>query len=263
MKPFLNPALAAFIGSLGDGVDFGPVRVARPAEGFALRHVADLDRADATLRPVAVDQLRALANLSAEGAFRPNKAAPNLVRGWSCTPRGPEELELALDALVPGGLADWHALLTPPTPVCHYREFAERQTGMYRHTAALSDPEAAEVLRACCDARFCTRRRLWSVGDAGPEEPAGKSVVPCLEPCALLLDLARRAERMGREERATLRLGPGDLATLAAALEVAAAHADPDIREGDTGHPANPRRLRLLREKLLPWLPDPAALREE
>jgi hypothetical protein len=32
-------------------------------------------------------------------------------------------------------------------------------------------------------------------------------------------------------------------------------HPDASLREGDLSSPGNPRRILLLREKLLPWLP--------
>ncbi len=238
-------------------LQFGPVLISASGHGIELRNALDTGIEPPSLRPVSPDGLRTLANSDALGNFRPNKAATSLVRGWTCTVPDAAALEAALDALVPGGLADWHAALDPALAVIDYRTFADRQTGMYRNTASLSDPEACEVTRACCDARFCTRRRLWSVGVIERDPESAKSAVPCLEPCALLLELARRAHRLGQEERATLNLGEGDLATLAAALDIAVNHIDPMLREGDLGDPAHPRRILLLREKLLPWLPAP------
>jgi 4Fe-4S iron-sulfur cluster binding domain/DR2241 stabilising domain len=236
---------------------FGPVMVSVTEAGFELRNALDAALDASALRPAAVADLRVLATSDALGNFRPNKAAPNLVRGWTCAVPDAPALELALDSLLPGGLADWFAALDPAFVPTDYRTFAERQTGMYRNTASLSDPEACEVARACCDPRFCTRRRLWGVGVIEAETEPVKSAVPCLEPCALLLELARRAHRLGQEERATLNLGEGDLATFAAALDIAVGHTDPLLREGDLGDPAHPRRILLLREKLLPWLPAP------
>ena len=275
MSPFTNPALGRLMEALGSGgakapaepaqdrrrpagpfsLHFGPVLVAASEPGFELRNALDAALETPSLRSVALADLRVLAASDALGSFRPNKAAPNLVRGWTCTVPDPAALELALDTLLPGALADWYAALDPALAIIDYRTFADRQTGMYRKTASLSDPEACEVTRACCDARFCTRRRLWSVGVIERDMESAKSALPCLEPCALLLELARRAHRLGQEERATLNLGEGDLATLAAALDIAVGHTDPMLREGDLGDPAHPRRILLLREKLLPWLP--------
>ena len=54
----------------------------------------------------------------------------------------------------------------------------------------------------------------------------------------------------------------GDLALLDTLFEHALDHPDPGLREGDLSSPANPRRILLLREKLLPWLPG-KGLRQE
>jgi hypothetical protein len=255
MTPFENPALSRFISEMGESIVFGPLLVRKTANGFELRHALEAGVDPNTLRTVDPESLQELASHAADGSFRPNKAAPNLKRGWTCTLQSQASLEAALEALLPGAVPDWYASLGPVVPLCNYREFAERQTGMYRNTASLSDPEACEVTRACCDARFCTRRRLWNVGSIGPDEPSSKSAAPCLEPCALLLELARKAHRISQEERSTLNLSESDLATLSAAFDLALATPDPSIREGDSSAAGNPRRIMLLREKLLPWLP--------
>ena len=253
-----HPALNRLAARLAESpVRFGPVRIASVAGQTELRHVDDHGRDASGLRELPVSALRELATADSRGAFRPNKGAPNLVAGWVCRPADPAALDEALDALVPGALADWHAAEDPALRIVTYREFADRQTGMYRNTASLSDPEACEVARACCDARFCLRRRLWSVGLLEPDTVASKSDAACLEPCALLLELARRAHRMSQEERSTLHLGETDLASVSAALDIAIAHPPEDLREGDLANPAHPRRLLLLKEKILPWLPAP------
>lgn len=261
MSTFENPALTRFIRDLGESFVFGPLLIRPAGTGFELRNARDGGIDPIGIRAVEIGQLRELATFTTEGAFRPNKSAPNLKRGWTCTVSSPADLDVALDALLPGALADWYASLGPVIPTCDYREFADRQTGMYRNTASLSDPEACEITRACCDARFCTRRRLWNVGTIGPDEASAKSAAPCLEPCSLLLELARKAHRISQEERSTLNISESDLATLSAAFDLALANPDLSIREGDSSAPGNPRRIMLLREKLLPWLPRDVSLR--
>jgi hypothetical protein len=127
---------------------------------------------------------------------------------------------------------------------------------MYRHVAAMNDPEAEEVARAGCHSRCCTRRRMWTVGENPPEIADGKSCVPCLEPCALLLELARRAQKTNTaDERSQIVLTETDLVTLDTLFGMALDNPDVSLREGDMSAPGNPRRILLLREKLLPWLP--------
>ena len=77
-----------------------------------------------------------------------------------------------------------------------------------------------------------------------------KSLIPCLEPCALLLELARKAIRLEQGEKLKLELSPGEAATLTAALQVVLAQPAGIAREADVDQPANPRRLHLLLEKL-------------
>jgi hypothetical protein len=172
-------------------------------------------------------------------------------------------LGIAIDHLYPGGIPDWYAAWQGNPPVTGFREFAARQTGLYRITTLLPGPLANRTIRACCSARFCLRRRLWTAPDLEPDGAAEKSDLPCLEPCALLLDLARRAMKLAQEEKITLPLAAGDLAVLVTALDRALDAGPAGGREGNTSDPANPRRLQLLLENLRGQLPTDAANTEE
>ena len=114
----------------------------------------------------------------------------------------------------------------------------------------LSDSQAAQVTRAGCHKAFCLKRRLWTVNGLASDTVEEKSLVPCLEPCALLLELARKTTRIEQEEKMSFELSPEETATLKAALQIALAHPDPAVREADFNAPSNPRRLQLLLEKL-------------
>jgi hypothetical protein len=250
MAGFTNPALAEFIRQLDDGMTFVQVRITPRADGFDLRHVVDAGALEASLSTLEIAALRPLAQTTTEGAFRPNKAAPDLRPGWRATARDASELETALRLLYPGGAADWFAARSPKPPITDYREFTARQTGLYRITQILPDTLAAQAVKACCDARFCLRRRLWTVAGLAPDPAVAKSALPCLEPCALLLDLARRAMKLEQEPKTHPALAESEVPTVLAALEVALAHPRRDVREGDSTNAANPRRFQLLYEKL-------------
>ena len=112
-------------------------------------------------------------------------------------------MEQALNQLYPGAIADWYAAQTQPVPVTNYREFTERQTGMYRIATLLDDQQAAAVIRAGCHRRCCLKRRHWLVAGLEPDPAAEKSLIPCLEPCAVLLELARQAVRLEQERLRT------------------------------------------------------------
>jgi len=190
-----NPALAAFVAGFETELSFAQLWIRRMERGFELRHVADRDCDSAMLRLLGENDIRPLAQFTADGAFRPLKSAPNLQRGWRAAPRDEEALYLALNQLYPGAVADWFAAQAPQPPVTSYREFTGRQTGMYRVTTHLGDAAAGAVIQACCHKDFCLKRRLWTVEGLAPDAAAVKSAIPCLEPCAILLESARKTAR--------------------------------------------------------------------
>jgi hypothetical protein len=247
-----NPALRQFVAELGSELQLAQVLIRRQGAGYELRHVADSGATPESLRLVKLAELRQLAQYTAGGAFRPLKSAPDLQRGWRFIAAGDKELESALGMLYPGAIADWHAAQGPNPPVTNYREFTNRQSGMYRITAMLNDDQAAQVIRAGCDARFCLKRRLWTVTGLPPDAAEVKSLIPCLEPCAVLMEFARKAMRIEQEEKLHLELAPADVATIHAALEVALANLGEGA--GEQVESMNPRQFQLVLEKLRPAL---------
>jgi hypothetical protein len=246
-----NPALERFIAQIGDELVLAQVIIRRADRRYELRHEADRARPAAELRVVPVAELRRLAQFTAGGTFRPLKSAPNLQTGWRVLPASDAELEAAFHHLYPAAVADWFAAQQPSPPVTHFREFTDRQAGMYRITTMLDDIQAAQVTRACCHRRFCLKRRLWTVGTLKPEAANEKSAIPCLEPCAILLEFARKARRLEQEqdEPAPLASGGQDLETRQAALQRTLETSAAGGREADFDSPNNPRRLQLALEK--------------
>jgi len=259
-----NPAISAFVAQIAKELQFGQVLIRRCVTGgFELRHVSDRERGVETLREIKSNEFRPLTQFTAAGVFRPLKSAPNLQCGWRVLAREEAELEIALNTLYPGAVSDWFAAQSPDPPVTHYREFTARQTGMYRITTLLTDAQAAGVTRACCDANFCLKRRLWTTDGLAPDSAVDKSLIPCLEPCALLLEFARKVTRIEQAEKVKLELSPDEIVTLRTALQTALAHPNPILREADFNAPDNPRRLRLMCEKLAAVLPAGAPDKEE
>ena len=165
--------------------------------------------------------------------------------------RDAQDLGLALNCLYPGAVADWFAVRSGRAVPTNFREFTARQTGMYRITAMLPDARAAQAARACCARKFCLKQRLWTVPGLPADNEKDKSAIPCLEPCAIMLEFARKAMRMEQEEKTTLSLSASERETLMAALEKARADARPtEVREADFADPLNPRRVELLLNRL-------------
>jgi hypothetical protein len=227
----MNPDLLAFLAAWDTEIVFGQVVVRRLVSGFELRHLSDRAAAPETLAILVGIELRNWAQSAAGGAFRPLKSAPNLRAGWRAVAADGAALELLLHYLYPGALADWFAAQSPHPPITSYREFTARQTGMYRITTMLPDAVAGAAIRACCHADFCLKRRLWTVEGLASEEAGQKSVIPCLAPCALMLEFARKVARLEQN------LPPPSEEPL------------PEVAESNFDAPNNPRRARFVLEK--------------
>lgn len=245
-----NPATEAFTAWVGENRVFVQVSICCASGGFELRHISDKEKTIEQLQLLKLDELRNLAQTNAHGAFRPLKSSPDLRTGWRAVVTDGAQLHVALDHLYPGGVADWYATHQVPTPAISYRDFTNRQTGMYRITQMLSDAQVALVTRACCHERFCLKQRHWSVLELELDQEVTKSVLPCLEPCAILLEFARKAMRLEQQDRIAVELGADEVASLEAALESAIANSHSSGRTGDVGAGDNPRRWQLLLEKL-------------
>ena len=246
---FCNPALEKFVAQIENELVLAQVLITRQGRGYELRHLEDRLRSPGDLKPVACPDLRSMAQTTVAGAFRPLKSAPNLPVGWRVVLPGDAELESALNQLYPGAVADWFAVQSGYASFTGYREFTDRQTGMYRVTQLLVGERAAQAIRAACHKSFCLKRRLWTAEGQAPDAAEEKSLIPCLEPCAVFLEFARTAVRIEQAEKLPFELSVEDAATVQAALESALAHPDPTVREADFGAAGNPRRLQLVLEK--------------
>jgi hypothetical protein len=118
----------------------------------------------------------------------------------------------------------------------------------------LDDEQVAQVARACCHQRFCLKQRLWTVEGLSPDGAAEKSLLPCLEPCAILLEFARTVVRLEQNEPFRAPESAEERNTLAVSLEQLARSGSDEIREADFSAPQNPRRAQWLLEKLKPML---------
>ena len=250
MSAFTNPALNAFAAAIGTRFVLAQVVIRPTPSGFELRHVANEARAAESLELVTVEATRALAQHTASGAFRPLKSAPNLRTGWRVLTRELADLGTALDQLYPGAVSDWFAAQSDPPPATHYRDYVNRQTGMYRIAQMLDDAQAGRMIRANCASEFCLKRRFWTVEGLPADSAETKSAIPCLEPCALLLEFARKAMRLEQEPALPLKIAVSEAGVLEAALKLALQQPPTDAREADFSSDSNPRRIKLLLEKL-------------
>jgi hypothetical protein len=253
VKRNITPALEAFAAAISGQVVIAQAQIRKAGSGFELRHVDDRDREANLLETVGLNELRRVAQFAANGAFRPLKSAPNLRPGWRALSADVEELGLCLDALYPGAVADWYSLKNPESAggnrLTSYRDFTQRQSGMYRITTMLDDRVAETVIRVCCHRDFCLKRRLWTLdGAKSPADgEAEKSIIPCLEPCAILLEFARKVARLEQDEKRRADSG-GETAAEKETGGTEEGDGGP-VAESDFDSPRNPRRARFDLEK--------------
>ena len=206
MSEYQNPALIAFLERLNEELLWAEVSIRRVETGFELRHAADRKVKNTELKAVTSLELRELAVHNVRGEFRPLKSAPDLRAGWILSCSGGEDLEFALNQVYPNSVVDWYFASLGPAPVVHYRQFTGRQTGMYRITQLLTDEQAGKVITITCDAKNCLKRRLWNVGGLEIDSVSAKSAIPCLEPCAVMIEMARKRARVEQADRGPSRM---------------------------------------------------------
>jgi len=203
---------------LSDGGHFGQILIRKSGEGFVLCHRDDESEDNLETFRRADDAI-GIARYDDTGNYRPLKTAPNLRRGWHLEVVDLGELRRALDYFYPGRLAvldAWQKNRLTMTPL---RETLDRQTGMYRVAAKISDEQIDEVVgKICRSDGGCLRTILWTRDKSGavpstklpPEkfDPAhdqtgrGKPAIPllCQEICSLLLNACRKVVKGDTDE---------------------------------------------------------------
>lgn len=189
----------------------GQILADRTADGaFVLCHRDDANRGDLAVYRDA-EAAVAIAQYDDAGAYRPLKTAPNLRHGWSLMVPDAAALRVALDLFYPGRLPAYVAWRRGALKTTPLRATLERQTGMYRIAAKISDEQANDLVDNFCRSDGgCLRTIRWD-RDANGTTPStllpphkfdpahdqtgrGARVIPllCQEPCNLLVAEARK-----------------------------------------------------------------------
>jgi sirohydrochlorin cobaltochelatase len=141
---------------------FGQILIHKEKEGdFVLSHRDDqmLDRLQ-TFRN-AEDAIE-IAKYDDAGNYRPLKTAPNLRHGWRLELDTLEGVRRALDYFYPGRLAVFAAWKSGRLQTTPLRETLDRQSGMYRVAAKISDPQIDDLVANFCRSNGgCLRTILW------------------------------------------------------------------------------------------------------
>lgn len=141
---------------------FGQLLVRKATGGaFVVSH-----RDDSSLDPPQVyrdaEDAIGIAKYDDAGNYRPLKTAPNLRHGWRLELATVEKLKYALDYFYPGRLAVFEAWKTARLKTTALRETLERQSGMYRVAARISDPQINDLVANFCRSDSgCLRSILW------------------------------------------------------------------------------------------------------
>jgi sirohydrochlorin cobaltochelatase len=159
MPNFIERALEA---TLTDRLEFGQIMVRKTDTGFVLSH-----RDDEFQKPLQAssspEDASEIAKYDDAGKYRPLKTAPNLRHGWQLELATQQELKRALDYFYPGRLAVFLAWKTAQLHTTPLRETLDRQSGMYRVAAKISDDQINDVVGDFCRSNGgCLRTILWT-----------------------------------------------------------------------------------------------------
>jgi sirohydrochlorin cobaltochelatase len=212
----LEKALAAV---LSDNARIGQLLIQRMGTGgFVVCHRDDENARDLKGFQKPEDALE-IARYDDAGNYRPLKTEPNLRRGWRLELVDLGELRRALDHFYPGRLAMLAAWTENRLSTTSLRETLDRQSGMYRVAAKISDEQIDDVVGNFCRSDGgCLRTILWKRDARGaipstklpPEkfDPTqdqtgrGENTIPalCQEACNLLVAECRKAVKAETDE---------------------------------------------------------------
>jgi sirohydrochlorin cobaltochelatase len=131
------------------------------AGGFVISHREDQERGNLKLFHSAEDAIE-LSKFDDSGNYRPLKTAPNLQHGWRLQLATIDDLRRSLDYFYPGRLAVFAAWKGSPLASTPLRETLDRQTGMYRVAAKISDEQVDRVIGDFCGSNgSCLRTIRW------------------------------------------------------------------------------------------------------
>jgi len=146
---------------------FGQILVRKTGDDFVLCHRDDEAHDVLEIFQDPEDAIE-IARYDDAGNYRPLKTAPNLRRGWRMELRTSDELKHALDHFYPGRLAVFVGWKTGQLRTTPLRETLERQSGMYRIAAKISDAQIDDLVADFCRSNGgCLRTILWKRDQRG------------------------------------------------------------------------------------------------
>ena len=138
----------------------GQLEIVSSEKGFVLCHRDDAGRTD--LKNYEIDDALEVAKFDDTRRYRPLKTAPTLRHGWKIFARDLLQVEKVIDAIYPGRIAVLRAFTSGRLTTTSLRETLNRQSGMYRVSAKISDEQIDGVVGNFCRSDGgCLRTILW------------------------------------------------------------------------------------------------------
>ncbi len=138
----------------------GQLEITPSEGGFVLCHRDDIGRND--LKQHEIDEAFEIAKFDDAGNYRPLKTAPTLRHGWKIFARDLFQVEQVIDTIYPGRLAMLRAFKSGELNTTSLRETLNRQSGMYRVAAKISDEQIDRLVGEFCRSDGgCLRTILW------------------------------------------------------------------------------------------------------
>ncbi len=223
------------------------------ARQYEIRHVDDHDSSASTLDAYS-DPLSArdIGTFDGKGRYRPLRTAPSLPTGWVFTELSARDAYETVDTFYPATIANWYREHQGTLDIDHWRDTAERQTGIYGIIDELAYDAVEHVAATCCTDSQCLKRREWQYDEETPlHAEGGDGIFPCREPCSLVVAAARKWTTLEREETETytFELTSSEKEQIEDIIHAVADDETDDIREADVYEGANRYRARFLREK--------------
>ena len=147
----------------------GQLEITPSEGGFVLCHRDDIGRND--LKQHEINDAFEIAKFDDAGNYRPLKTAPTLRHGWKIFARDLLQVEQVTDTIYPGRLAMLRAFKSGELTTTSLRETLNRQSGMYRVAAKISDEQIDDLVGDFCRSDGgCLRTILWKrdASDKGP-----------------------------------------------------------------------------------------------
>ncbi len=139
----------------------GQILIQESGDNFVLSHRDDDTRNPSDTFRKAEDAIE-IAKYNDAGNYRPLKTAPDLRHGWRVELETLEELKRALDYFYPGRLAIFVAWQRGQLRTTPLRETLDRQSGMYRIAAKISDIQIDDLVADFCRSNGgCLRTIFW------------------------------------------------------------------------------------------------------